>query len=59
MTKLVILEYPDPRLRKKAAVVAAWLEGNQPAPLKVSSLPGLDAQLRLQDGAAQALRRTR
>jgi VacB/RNase II family 3'-5' exoribonuclease len=39
--------------------VAAWLEGNGPAPARLAAVPGLDEQLRLQDGAAQALRRVR
>jgi VacB/RNase II family 3'-5' exoribonuclease len=37
--------------------VAAWLDDNAPPPL--SSVTGLDRQLRLQDQAAQALRRVR
>jgi len=39
--------------------LAAWLEGAGPAPPKVAAVPGLDAQLRAQDRAAQALRRVR
>jgi len=39
--------------------VGAWLEGSGLAPDKVSRVPGLDEQLRLQDGVAQALRRQR
>ena len=39
--------------------VAAWLEGTAPAPAKVSALPGLADNLRLQDRVAQALRRQR
>jgi len=39
--------------------VAAWLEGGAPAPPRVTSVPGLDEQLRTQDRAAQALRRVR
>jgi exoribonuclease-2 len=39
--------------------VAAWLEGNAPAPPRVLAVPGLDALLRLQDQAAQQLRRHR
>jgi VacB/RNase II family 3'-5' exoribonuclease len=38
--------------------VAAWLEGKGPLP-EPAKLPGIDAQLRLQDGAAQALRARR
>ena len=39
--------------------VAAWLEGTAPAPAKVAAVPGLDAQLRAQDHAAQAMRGVR
>jgi exoribonuclease-2 len=39
--------------------VAAWLEGRAPAPPKLAAVPGLDEQLRVQDRAAQALRRVR
>ena len=39
--------------------VAAWLDGNAPPPPPLSSVAGLDQQLRLQDQAAQALRRVR
>jgi len=39
--------------------VAAWLEGEGPAPGRVASVPGIDAQLRLQDRVAQALRTVR
>jgi VacB/RNase II family 3'-5' exoribonuclease len=39
--------------------VAAWLEGAAPAPPRVAAVPGLDEQLRLQDRAAQSLRRVR
>jgi exoribonuclease-2 len=39
--------------------VAVWLEGQGPPPARVSSVPGVDAQLRLQEGAAQALRTVR
>jgi exoribonuclease-2 len=39
--------------------VAAWLEGSGPAPPALSAVAGMDEQLRLQDGAAQALRRER
>ena len=39
--------------------VGAWLEGKGPAPDKLAAVPGLDAQIRLQDGVAQALRRRR
>jgi len=39
--------------------VAAWLEGTAPPPPRLAAVPGLDAQLRAQDRAAQALRRVR
>jgi VacB/RNase II family 3'-5' exoribonuclease len=39
--------------------VAAWLAGTAPPPPPVARVPGLEAQLRLQDGAAQALRALR
>jgi VacB/RNase II family 3'-5' exoribonuclease len=39
--------------------VAAWLDDNAPPPPSLSSITGLDRQLRLQDQAAQALRRVR
>ena len=39
--------------------VAAWLEGAAAAPPRVGEVPGLDAQLRAQDGAAQAMRGVR
>lgn len=39
--------------------VAAWLEGTAPAPARISEVSGLDAQLRMQDRAAQAMRRLR
>ena len=39
--------------------VAAWLEGHGPAPGRVATGPGLDAQLRLQDRVAQTLRAVR
>jgi len=39
--------------------VAAWLEGQGPPPGRVATVPGIDAQLRLQDGVAQALRTVR
>ncbi len=35
--------------------VAAWLDGQGPAPRRVSEVPGLDENLRLQDGVAQRL----
>jgi VacB/RNase II family 3'-5' exoribonuclease len=39
--------------------VGAWLENRGPAPPKVAASPDLQAQLRLQDAAAQALRNER
>jgi VacB/RNase II family 3'-5' exoribonuclease len=39
--------------------VAAWLDGNAPAPAALSAVAGLDRQLRDQDRVAQALRRAR
>ena len=39
--------------------LAAWLEGKAPAPSKVAAVPGLEAQLRAQDAAAQAMRSLR
>jgi exoribonuclease-2 len=39
--------------------VGRWLEGSGPAPPKVAASPDLQAQLRLQDAAAQALRNER
>ena len=49
------------RNRAKLAynAVAAWLEGTAPAPARLAAVPGLDEQLRIQDRAAQALRRVR
>jgi len=39
--------------------VAAWLDGTADAPPKVASVPGMDEQLRLQDGVAEVMRRRR
>ena len=39
--------------------VAAWLDGAAPAPPRVAAVPGLDAQLRLQDRVAQAMKALR
>ncbi|HJW13317.1 MAG TPA: RNB domain-containing ribonuclease, partial [Thermoanaerobaculia bacterium] len=39
--------------------VSDWLEGNGPAPDAVTRVAGLDGQLRVQDDAAQRLRRLR
>jgi exoribonuclease-2 len=36
--------------------VAAWLEGTAPAPSRLSAVPGLDEQLRIQDRTAQAMK---
>lgn len=36
--------------------VAAWLEGTAPVPAAVAAVPGLDANLRLQDRVARAMR---
>ena len=47
------------RAKLAYAGVGAWLSGQAPAPARVTSLPGLDRQLRLQDEVAQALRKIR
>jgi VacB/RNase II family 3'-5' exoribonuclease len=39
--------------------VAAWLDGAGPLPDRAAMVPGLDAQLRIQDQAAQRLREVR
>ncbi|HEX3631287.1 MAG TPA: RNB domain-containing ribonuclease [Casimicrobiaceae bacterium] len=39
--------------------VAAWLEGTAPPPPRLAAVPGMDEQLRIQDRAAQALKRVR
>jgi VacB/RNase II family 3'-5' exoribonuclease len=39
--------------------VAAWLDGAAPPPAPLAAVPGLEAQLRMQDGAAQAMRSVR
>jgi len=39
--------------------VGAWLEGRGPAPARLTAVPGLDQQLRIQDQMAQALRGVR
>jgi exoribonuclease-2 len=39
--------------------VAAWLEGTAPAPAALAAVPGLEENLRLQDGVAQRLRALR
>jgi VacB/RNase II family 3'-5' exoribonuclease len=39
--------------------VAAWLEGTAPPPRRLSAVPGMEEQLRIQDRAAQALKAVR
>jgi exoribonuclease-2 len=39
--------------------VGAWLEGGGPLPPAAAAVPGMDAQLRMQDRAAQALEKVR
>lgn len=39
--------------------LAAWLEGEGPMPPRMAEVPGVDAQVRLQDDAARRLRRQR
>ncbi|HEX4780864.1 MAG TPA: RNB domain-containing ribonuclease [Usitatibacter sp.] len=39
--------------------VAAWLEDSAPAPRALAAVAGMDGQIRLQDRAAQAMRRER
>lgn len=39
--------------------LAAWLEGDSPPPARLAAVPGLDDQIRLQDRAAQRLRKLR
>jgi VacB/RNase II family 3'-5' exoribonuclease len=39
--------------------VAAWLDGQAPPPPRVTAVAGMDAQLRVQDATAQALKRVR
>ena len=51
------------RVRNKAKLaydaVAAWLGGTGPMPKAMAAAPGVDAQIRIQDRVAQALRRRR
>ena len=49
------------RNRAKLAydAVAAWLDGQAPPPPRVAAVPGLDAQLRLQDRVAQSMKVSR
>jgi len=39
--------------------VAAWLEGQGPIPGKITAVPGLDQQIRTQDGIAQTMKQFR
>src|SRR5262249_22149144 len=39
--------------------VAAWLDGHGSPPPRLASVAGMDQQLRIQDGVAQALKRVR
>jgi exoribonuclease-2 len=39
--------------------VAAWLDGRQPPPARVSAVAGMEQQLRMQDKVAQTLKRVR
>ena len=39
--------------------VAAWLDGKAPPPPPVAAVPGMDAQLRMQDKVAQLLKGVR
>jgi exoribonuclease-2 len=47
------------RAKLAYASVAAWLDGKGPAPPRVTAVAGMDEQLRLQDGVAQALKEVR
>ena len=51
------------RVRNRAKLaynsVAAWLEGNAEPPPKLAAVPGLDANIRLQDRIAPCLRKVR
>ena len=51
------------RVRNRAKLaynaVDAWLTGQGPLPPAAAAVPGMDDQLKMQDGAAQALRRVR
>jgi exoribonuclease-2 len=51
------------RVRNRAKLtydaVGAWLEGKGPIPPAMAAAPGVDAQIRMQDRVAQALRRRR
>ena len=39
--------------------VAAWLDGKGPMPAPIAAVPGMEQQIRIQDGVAQVLRRIR
>ena len=39
--------------------VAAWLDGTGPMPQPVAAVPGMEQQIRIQDGVAQVLKRVR
>ncbi len=39
--------------------LAAWLDGSAPAPAALAQVPGMDAQMRLQDRVARAMRAVR
>src|SRR5206468_10867009 len=41
------------------SAVGAWLSGEGPLPPAAAAVTGMDAQLRMQDGVAQALSRVR
>ena len=47
------------RAKLAYASVAAWLDGVAPPPARVAAVPGMDAQLRIQDRAAQSLKQRR
>src|SRR5258708_577701 len=49
------------RTRAKLAygAVAAWLDGRGPVPPRVAAVAGMDAQLRIQDRVAQAMKSSR
>ena len=61
-TASLMLAGASPRgmsLLLRAARVAAWLEGQGPLPAAADAVPGMDAQLRVQDAVAQRLRERR
>ena len=39
--------------------VAAWLDGTAPAPARITAVPGMEQQIRIQDQVAHALKRLR